>query len=203
MPTKKELTEQQLNAMLHTKIEECAMAIGHQDKQGHNSHSNYNFTSNEQMMAAVRAAWPNHGISVVCDVCSFSEREFDNGRGKIVIRSTVELCITITDLETGHQIQSKFVGSENCTQGKSMQKAITSGFKYWIFKNFKVSSQMEVDPDGKNEEIEPEDPTATAIYELENAKDLNTLKGLWTKYQKLGPAVLEAKEKRKKQLSNG
>lgn len=200
MAAKKELTEGEKIVLLYTKIEQCANDIGHQGEDGTNTGGGgFSFTSNKQMMASVRMAWLKHKISVVCDVDSHSEKVVAAGN-KSITRSTVNMIITVTCLETGYQIKSTFAGSEQCYQGKSFQKAITSAFKYWIFKNFKVSSKEEKDPDA--DMTEDINQTEVAIYDIQNAKSIDELKMLHSKHGHLGVAVKSELTNRKKQLTN-
>ena len=135
------------------KIESVSVAIGTMARDGQNTHSNYSFTSNEKVMAAIRKHLPEQQLSIVSSVIDATEREFESGTGKTTIRSMVTMEFKIIDLETGFHLTERFVGADSDTGGKSMQQAITQCSKYFYFKLFKISSKDESDGDQSTVEI--------------------------------------------------
>jgi hypothetical protein len=143
-----------LNAKLNRKIQECARAIGKIDKDGTNKFSNYQYITNDQMVTSLRSHLLDCGLSIVPSVISFDERDWTDNKGKLVIRSTVNMAFQITDLDTGFSIMESFVGAEQDNGGKSLQQAITQCTKYFYFKLFNVTSKDEIDGDANTNSVD-------------------------------------------------
>jgi len=142
--------ERELKMKLSTKVETMAQAIGALAKDGENTHSKFNFISNEQAITAIRNFGLDNKLSVSpLDVVEYEERESTTGNGKQVIRSIVKMSFDLVDLETGYSEIRYFVGADQDTGGKSMAQAITACSKYFLFKLFKITSKDEQDPDAK------------------------------------------------------
>lgn len=147
-----EQTDQKMVAKLATKLSELGQKIGALQRDGKNSFSNYQYISNEQLVTALRREAQGCKVNIIPAVESVQERDFQNEKGKMVIRSCVTMSFRVIDMETGYSESFKFSGAEQDTGGKSLQQAITQCTKYFYFKLFDVTSHEEVDSDQKTEE---------------------------------------------------
>lgn len=158
-----------LRAKLYAKIEKVANDVGGLKKEGRcdlGRGKGFNFISHEQVTEALRPLLLKHKISVVPEILSDEERDFEktttyNGqtRTTITTRTKVNILIYITDTETGFQSSFKFGGAEQDNGGKSYQQAVSQAVKYAQFKLFKIT-EGETDGDKKQTVIESEKPAA-------------------------------------------
>jgi hypothetical protein len=163
---------------LYRKIEKLAASIGKLQKDGRNTYSNYAYISHEQVSTALRSELLNHNLSIVTDMVDFTERDFTSN-GKLTIRTTVKMVFTITDLETGKQVQHTFFGAEQDTGGKSMQQAVSQCTKYFLFKLLKITDKGE-DNDHQTVEVPPQKrELSTIIAELNNCNTVESINTLF------------------------
>lgn len=143
-------------AALATKLSKLRSEIGSLQQDGTNSYSKYNYISNEAMITAIRAHSDACQVNIVPEVDKWQERDYQDTKGKTVIRTIVDMRFTIIDMETGHTEVYTFTGAEQDTGGKSFQQAVTQCTKYFYFKLFDVTSKDETDGDSKTTEAPKE-----------------------------------------------
>jgi len=101
-------------------------------KRGHNSHFNYDFVTEGDVLDAVRKALVAEGIALFV---SFNEMERRDN--KIAVG---KLTLTFCDAETGQTHEVQWIGEGQDTQDKGAAKAATSAVKYALLKTFLIST---------------------------------------------------------------
>ena len=120
------------NAGLFAKMVRVMDSMKRIPKRGHNSHFNYDFVTDGDVLDAVRAAMVEQGIALFV---SFSEAERRDG--KITVG---KFTLTFADSETGQTHDVQWIGEGQDTQDKGAAKAATSAVKYALLKTFMIST---------------------------------------------------------------
>ena len=147
------LTEQEKVTRLYNKILSVMKIIGGVEMDGYNESSKYKYISSENMMAKLRAVLPTVGLIISPTMRDMTEQHFTDGRGRIIIRTTISMDFELIDTETGYREIRHWIGADQDYGGKSGGQAATEACKRFYFKTFFVSSKDDADPDGKTIEI--------------------------------------------------
>jgi len=145
-------TKADKNETIHNKLAKILGEISRVPKNGYNTHHKYPYVTESDLLDYIRPLLAKHGISITVSVENVVD--FPNLTGSSSFITQVECLITITD---GIQsITTKAFGRGIDTQEKGIYKAITGAIKYWLFKNFLVSTGDDPETDTK----EPDNETA-------------------------------------------
>jgi len=108
-------------------------------KTGFNAHFKYYFASDEDVLAAIHAAFVEHGLTfspAIVDVVQTGDK------------TLARFEMTIADAETGEEVTRPWYGEAQDKQDKGVSKAATSGTKYFLLKTFLIATgDKEEDPD--------------------------------------------------------
>jgi len=129
-------TPEQL-ASLYRRMAEAMAQIKRLPKRGKNTHFNYEYVTDSDVLDAVRGAMGNVGIAFFNDVVDMSK---DGNRTEIMLDAM------FADSETGATVIVTWVGEALDSQDKGMNKALTGAVKYGLLKTFLMSTG-EDDPD--------------------------------------------------------
>ena len=142
------MTEQPQQANeLTEKLVTASKLIGPIAKGGSNSYQGYQFQSEAQIKAAVKAALESTGLSIIPQFKITSQRDVSSSRGRVNHIVDVLGHFIITD---GHErLEGYMPGSGMDTGEKATSKACTSAQKYFYKQLFNISDQ-EADPDETN-----------------------------------------------------
>lgn len=131
---------------LHAKMAQAQAAIEHLPKDKHVDVKNasgqllygYDYIGESALMSAVRRELVERGVAVYVSV------EQQRREGSLTF---VELVVTFVDVETGQSFAIRGQGQGSDTGDKGAAKAITSGTRYTLWKQFLVSTEQD-DPAG-------------------------------------------------------
>jgi hypothetical protein len=116
------------------------------EKRGHNSHFKYDYAMEADFLDVVRPLLAAKGIFVTSSIASIDRQ------GEI---TTVQTRHAFHDSETGEVLEVMGAGQGADKQDKGVYKAVTGAMKYFIAKNFLISTGD--DP----EKVDEEKPKAT------------------------------------------
>lgn len=133
---------------LFAKMVRVMAAMGRIPKRGRNTHFNYDFVTDADVLDTVRTAMIAEGIAFFV---SFDEAERRDG--KVTVG---KFTLTFADSETGQTYDVHWVGEGQDTQDKGAAKAATSAVKYALLKTFMISTGDAVDdPDSSSSNNAP------------------------------------------------
>ena len=148
--------QMELRKKLYAKVNAIGLELGQVKADGHNSFSNYNYISYEQVNARLRNLLPKHNLSISPSVIECQETQIPSGN-KVAVRTIVKMNFTLTDLETGYSEDKLWYGADMDTGGKSFGQAVTESQKRFELKLFHISTQADADPDSKTTVVTAED----------------------------------------------
>lgn len=133
--TAEELTLSAKLAAKKSKVRECVKGIV---KEGQNKFQNYKFAQEKDVVVAVRAALIEIGLdfSMEAGSCEISHK-IPTKTGEME-HFVLHLVCTLTDTETGFSERSPWIAGAADSGDKAIQKAFTSGEKYFLMKTFLI-----------------------------------------------------------------
>lgn len=118
-------------AALFSKLARAMGCLNRLPKSGRNPHFNYDFVTDGDVSDAVRTALAAENVAF------FASMLRANSDGK---KTVVDFLFTFADGETGATWSCNWTGEANDSQDKGTAKAATSALKYFLLKNFILSS---------------------------------------------------------------
>lgn len=123
------------------------------EKSGYNSHQKYHYSTEQDLVNAVRQLLLDNQLLVLTDsetkeVVKVSKSDKD-GKSKETLVTVVNTRHTFCDVETGftYPIQSTGAGWDDTDKG--VYKGLTGAMKYFISKNFLVATEDDPENDGE------------------------------------------------------
>ncbi len=121
-------------------------------KSGYNSHQKYHYSTENDLLDAVRDSLVTNGVMVFTSseykgVERLSKKD-KNGDDKVSLVTIIETTHTFADTETGEIFSVKSVGTGWDDTDKGAFKAITGAMKYFVSKNFMVATEDDPESDG-------------------------------------------------------
>lgn len=110
-------------------------------KSGHNTHFNYDFVTDADVSDAIRSTLADEGIAFFANIHS-AERVVvgQDTKGRDRWKTIVHCNFIFADSETGATWASDWQGEAIDDQDKGTAKAATSALKYFLLKNFILST---------------------------------------------------------------
>lgn len=128
------------------KLVEVTEAVGKIRKTGYNSHQKYEYMTEKDLVDAIKAELAARKILVTTSVL---KTEF---KGDLCL---VETEHTFHDAESGETLKVQGSGTGYDKTDKAVFKAQTGAFKYFLMKNFLISSDDDPENDGVVKKDEP------------------------------------------------
>lgn len=119
-------------------------AIG---KTGHNSHFNYDFFEEREVLRVAREALNNAGLAFLYSVDDVSDQAVTTAKGKEELLTDVRMTCTIYDAESGESVSGGAIGRGQDGQDKGVNKAIVAGLKYWLLKTLMIPTDDDTERD--------------------------------------------------------
>jgi len=129
---------------------------GKVNKSGYNSHQNYHYITEADLLDAIRPSLAKYNISIFSSAEEVDVREIPTKNGVTYI-TTVKMKYTLVDGESGDSFDVYSWGTGADTQDKGYYKAVTGASKYFLLKNFLLSG----DDDPENDSDVPNKTKAT------------------------------------------
>ncbi len=116
-------------AAFFKKFNKVLEAVGHVEKKGYNSHLNYKYTLEADLMAEVRPLLVKHGLALNIKASDYTR----NGN-----LTTVKVTVELVDIDTGWGEASVFYGEGHDSKDKGIYMAYTGAMKYFLMKSLLI-----------------------------------------------------------------
>lgn len=140
----------QARAQMYAKMAKVMAKMHRLPKRGYNTHFGYQFTTNEDVVDAVRTAMAEVGLAMFTEFGKIQDSTIP-GRSGERAKVRVEFIFTIVDGETGYFEERHWVSEALDDQDKALNKAVTAAQKYFLLKTFLIGTGDEPDPDQEGE----------------------------------------------------
>ena len=119
-------------------------------KNGVNKFHGYKYVMESDLSDAVRKKLAERGVAFSASVKSYEHSELHDASGKpIGFMVFVTVTFSLHDSESGETLSEDMVGAGYDKGDKAIYKAITGATKYWIYKNFLISTNDDPEQDSK------------------------------------------------------
>jgi hypothetical protein len=120
-------------------------------KDGTNAAQKYNFTTAEQVKAALRPLLKKHKVALFANMLDVTRETSINKNGTTVVTVIAKMCFTLVCGDTGERMDCIWYGEANDYADKACNKAATAATKYFLTNTFLLST---TDPESDEETIE-------------------------------------------------
>lgn len=177
---------------LYTKLAEVISEVGYVAKDGRNDFQNYNYTSAEALLAAVRGPLSARSVVLMPSLTAISEREYTTSKGKASIVTTAHVTFTFVDGDTGETYACEWAGQGDDPADKGLGKAFTNAIKTFLREQFLIPQGDDPEADARTDErasdrVAGNQRSSTGGAHLASEKQRNLLK-LRADQEKLSPS---------------
>jgi hypothetical protein len=158
---------------LVTKLAEVMAAVGRIPKRGTNTHFNYKFATESDVVERIRRELSERSVILCPQILDV--KQLDKGLTQI------HMSFTFRDGSSGESLTHGWYAQGGDTQDKGISKAATSGEKYFLLKMFLIPTGDDPDaagPIGERRATRAPDPTPKDDTRLLTAEQVKQLKGL-------------------------
>ena len=121
---------------LYAKLAEVAKAVEGVEKDGRNNFHNYDYTTAEAMLRAIRRPLLDQGVVLLTRRTGIDERDFTTEKGKTSTITTVDLDFAFVDTATGERETLAWSGRGDDPVDKGLGKAYTNAVKTFLREQF-------------------------------------------------------------------
>jgi len=132
---------------IHAKLLAAQKAITAIGKTGHNSHFNYDFFEEREVLRVAREALNDAGLAFFYSVEDVSDRDVQTKAGRVEFLTDAFMLCTIYDAESGESLSGRAIGRGQDGQDKGINKAIVAGLKYWLLKTLMIPTDDDTERD--------------------------------------------------------
>lgn len=125
---------------LAAKLVKVLASVESVGKTGWNDHQKYSYTTEEDVLAAVKKALIENKIFITQSSKITDVKELTNDKGKKSFITCVETINTFIDAESGESLSVNSVGQGHDSMDKGVFKALTGANKYFLMKNLMIST---------------------------------------------------------------
>ena len=137
---------------LYAKLAEVTAEVGYVAKDGHNDFQNYDYTSAEAVLAAIRGPLSARKVMLMPSLTALSEREYTTAKGKASVITTAHVSFTFVDGESGESHTSEWAGEGDDPGDKGLGKAYTNAIKTFVRAQFLIPQGDDPEADRKTDE---------------------------------------------------
>jgi hypothetical protein len=131
-------------------------------KDGTNAAQKYNFTTAEQVKAALRPLLKKHKVALFANMLDVTRETSINKNGTTVVTVIAKMCFTLVCGDTGERMDCIWYGEANDYADKAVNKSATAALKYFLTNTFLLST---TEPESDEETIEQAAPAQMCDYE--------------------------------------
>lgn len=121
---------------LYGKIVKVVQAVEGVAKAGHNDHFNYDYTTAEDILRAIRGPLAEQNVALMPSLSAIEERQYRTSKGNESIITTVHVDFTFADGETGEMFKCSWAGQGDDPADKGLGKAYTNCIKTFLRETF-------------------------------------------------------------------
>ena len=160
---------------LSAKIAAVSAEIGAIKKGGHNTEQHFDFIEYAVVSGKLRTLFEKHGVAVVPEVVDYTMDEIQSRSGKVGYHYILKMHFTVINTEdTSDKIESNWLCEAIDYGDKGINKAETSGLKYYLMRLLNISEKGDSDHEADKET--PESITKTSHNHLDFEYIKSTLK---------------------------
>lgn len=132
---------------IYQKLHKAQASVSGIEKTGRNSHFNYDFFEEREVLRVAREALSDAGLVFFYSVDDVSDRAVTTSKGREELLTDVRMTCTIFDAEGGESVTGKAIGRGQDGQDKGVNKAIVAGLKYWLLKTLMIPTGDDTERD--------------------------------------------------------
>lgn len=122
------------------KFVEVMKECNYVEKNGTNQFHKYQYATSADVLAKVNASLVRHGIASIAVPSLIDMVDVTTAKGNIEKMATIEMHITLVDVETGETIEIVGIGSGQDSGDKAIMKAETAAIKYAYLMSLAIST---------------------------------------------------------------
>ena len=140
---------------LAAKLARIGKEIGTVDKSGRNTQQNYNYIEYGVVAGRIRELFDTYGVIIIPSVDDYQVDEITNKYGNRGYHYTLKMSFKLINGDDANDATTATWLGESADYGdKGINKAETSGTKYFLMRLFNVSEKGEEEADSNSPEIE-------------------------------------------------
>lgn len=149
---------------LAAKLAKIGREIGKVEKSGKNSQQNYNYIEYGVVAGRIRELFDEHGVIIIPSVEQVMTDEITNKYGNTGYHYKLTMKFTIINGDDpSDTLTANWIGESADYGDKGINKAETSGTKYFLMRLFNVSEKGEVEADKESPEMKARRPAAKSV----------------------------------------
>ena len=137
---------------IYQKLQLVMGACHYISKSGRNDFHNYSYVTSADVLDKVNKAFLDVGLVTTCATQLLDLREVPNAKGNVEKHATVQVDITVTDVDTGESVQFNGLGSGQDSGDKAIMKASTAAIKYAYMLSLCIATGDDPEADNQTDE---------------------------------------------------
>ena len=199
------MSETQKKLSLAAKIAAISKDLGAIKKGGHNKEQHYDFIEYAAVSGKIRELLDKHGVAIIPTVTDYERDDVVSRSGATGYHYTLKMTFTVINADDQtDKIVATWMGESTDWGDKGINKAETSGTKYFLMRLFNISEKGDADndPDGQNNSATESKPAAkkkefksdprlnfdTIRETCAGIDDIESLEAYWQELAKLKPS---------------
>lgn len=215
------MSEAQKKPSLAAKIAAISKDLGTIKKGGHNAEQHYDFIEYAAVSGKIRELLDKHGVAIIPTVTDYERDDVKSRNGGTGYHYTLKMHFTVINADDQEdKIEADWMGESTDWGDKGINKAETSGTKYFLMRLFNISEKGDADndPDSQDNSAAESKPVKrerkndprlnfdTIRETCAGIDDIESLEAYWQELAKLKPSkaavpyITEIFGKRKAQM---
>lgn len=131
---------------LAAKIAAISKDLGTIKKGGHNNEQHYDFIEYAAVSGKIRELLDKHGVAIIPSVTSYERDDVKSARGATGYHYTLQMSFTVINADDpADKLEATWMGESTDWGDKGINKAETSGTKYFYMRLFNISEKGDTD----------------------------------------------------------
>ena len=164
---------------LAARIAEISKDLGAIKKGGHNKEQHYDFIEYAAVSGKIRELLDKHGVAIIPSVESYERDDVKSRNGATGYHYTLKMHFTVINAEDQQDtIEATWMGESTDWGDKGVNKAETSGTKYFYMRLFNISEKGDADndPDSQDNSASESTPAKKKEFKQDPRLDFNTIR---------------------------
>jgi hypothetical protein len=185
------------------KIAAISKDLGAIQKGGHNKEQHYDFIEYAAVSGKIRELLDKHGVAIIPSVTSYERDDVKSKSGATGYHYMLQMHFTVINSDdSADKIEADWMGESTDWGDKGINKAETSGTKYFYMRLFNISEKGDADNDpdntsGASSESAPAKAKTTSGFRVDfnsiretcdTIDDIESLKAYYTELKSKNPA---------------
>lgn len=218
------MSEAQKKPTLAARIAAISKDLGAIKKSGHNKEQHYDFIEYAAVSGKIRELLDQHGVAIIPTVTDYERDDVKSRNGATGYHYTLKMTFTVINADNQEdQIVATWMGESTDWGDKGINKAETSGTKYFLMRLFNISEKGDADndPDSQDNSAAESKPAkreyksdprldfGTIRETCASIDDIESLEAYWQELAKLKPSknaiphITKIFSERKAQIGGG